>query len=61
MRQLRPVLDKLTKRSIEIPCLTKGLTPTCWVTLKTQSQGYSTVSIRGKDLLGHRVAYTELI
>jgi hypothetical protein len=60
MYKIKPALDKLAARSIEIPCLTKGLHPLCWITLKTQNKGYSTVGIRGKDVLGHRVAFEEL-
>jgi hypothetical protein len=58
--KVKSLLDKLTARSIEIPCLVKDLHPMCWITVRTQGMGYSTVSLRGKSLLAHRAAFEEL-
>lgn len=61
MSKATPVMDRLTAKSVEAPCLVKGLLPLCWVwTGSKNAQGYGIIK-SGKNTGTHRVGYTELI
>ncbi|MFD1656981.1 hypothetical protein ACFSL4_01705 [Streptomyces caeni] len=63
MQHRSAVLDRITARSIEAPCLVKGLMPLCWVwTGGTDESGYGRIRI-GNDKRDstYRLGYAELI
>lgn len=58
---LSEILDRIVSRSVEAPCLTKGLTSTCWVYQGHLLKGYGQLHVQGKTGYTHQVAYLELI
>lgn len=55
------VLDRMVSRSIEVPCLIKGLVPVCWVFTGAKLKGYGQVHVNGRTGYTHQVSYAELI
>jgi len=51
-------LDLLAARSVEAPCLTKGLDLPCWV---TGSSSYSLIRVDGRAFKAHRYAYRGMV
>jgi hypothetical protein len=64
MTKPTPVMDRMTRRSIEAPCLVKGLHPVCWVWqgAKRNRDGYGAVGVAaGRSDNVHLIAYKEFI
>lgn len=60
------VLDRIARKSIEIPCLTEGLMPSCWVWQGYTCEGYGRITAKFPDgtrrtVLNHRAAYQTLV
>lgn len=65
MRKVIPVVDRLRLRSIEAPCLVKGILGPCRVwTGACDPKGYGMINNgppEGKTVRAHRIAYTILV
>jgi hypothetical protein len=60
------VLDRIARKSLEVPCLTKGLMPYCWVWQGYTCEGYGRIGFKRPDgtwrtMLNHRAAYQTLV
>lgn len=52
---------RLTLRTVEVPCLIKGLDLPCWVvTANINFYGYGRIKINGREFGAHRFAYLEM-
>ena len=56
-----PAMERITSRSVEAPCLVKGLHPTCWVWRGAISGGYGHISNRGRTKAVHLIAYETFV
>lgn len=59
MRRRIPAWVRLTARSVEVPCLIKGLDLPCWITARGLVNGYSMIYSDGRYMSAHRFAYME--
>lgn len=63
MPKIIPVVDRIKRRSTEVPCLIKGLHPVCWVWQGADRHGYGCIS--GGPQSGtkavHRISYETLV
>lgn len=56
------VLHRIAARSVEAPCLVKGLDPLCWVWTGAPSHGYGVIGVgKRKTYRTHRLAYSLLV
>lgn len=60
------VLERIARKSIEVPCQTEELMPYCWVWQGYTCQGYGRITAKRPDgtrhtMLNHRAAYQILI
>lgn len=58
---LSEVLDRIVVRSVEAPCLVKGLQPLCWVFTGCKLKGYGQLHVNGRTGYTHQVSYAELV
>lgn len=63
MPKIIPVMERIARRTIEAPCLTKGLHPTCWVWQGAKINGYGNIATtpRGDTRCVHLAAYQVLV
>lgn len=63
MPKIVPVMERLARRTVEAPCLVKGLHQTCWVWRGGKSDGYGNIATGGKgnSKATHLVAYEALV
>lgn len=63
MPKIIPVMERLARRTVEAPCLIKGLHRTCWVWQGGKSGGYGNIGTGGKggSKATHLVAYEALV
>lgn len=61
MIEVTDPLARLAMVSREIPCLTKGLHPLCWVKIKVSGEGYGRIQVDRQPHYAHRLAFERLI
>lgn len=62
MRTRLPATALLARRSVEIPCLIKGLDLPCWIPRSCMGRDhYTNIKVDGHSMGCHRAAYIELI
>jgi hypothetical protein len=61
MAKPTPVMDRITRRSFEAPCLVKGLHPTCWVWRGAKSGEYGSIFNRDRSMPVHRITYEAFV
>lgn len=63
MPKIIPIMERLARRTVEVPCLVKGLHPMCWVWQGGKSDGYGSIATGGKgnSKATHLVAYEALV
>jgi hypothetical protein len=63
MPKITQVMERLARRTVEAPCLVKGLHPKCWVWQGAKSEGYGSIATTstGNSRRTHAVAYESLV